>query len=57
MLFGREDQIRVVVTDGLRGAGREQVIGDGASDFVDVPRPECGELYSVNAFAKLSRNA
>jgi len=57
MLFGRKDQIGVIVLDGLRGAGRQQVVGNRAPDFVDVSRPECRELYSVNALAKLSRNA
>ena len=57
MLFGRKDQIWVIVRDGLRGVGRQQIVGNRAPDLVDVSRPECRKLYSVNALAKLPRNA
>ena len=57
VLFRRKDQIGVIVLDWLRGAGRQQVVGNRGPDFVDVSRPECRELYSVDALAQLSRNA
>jgi len=57
VLLGRQDQIRLVILYGLRGARGEQIVRDRRPDLVDVARPECGKLYSVDALTELTRNA
>jgi len=57
VLLRREDQVRLVVVNGLRRARRQQVVRNRCPDLVDVARPKGGKLYSVDALAHLPRNA
>jgi hypothetical protein len=57
MLFRRKNDIRMIIRDWLSRSHGKHVTADRGSDLVHVTSTEGRHLYSVNAFAKLSRNA
>src|SRR6185295_8485350 len=53
----RQNNVGIIRLDGLCRTDRQQVAGDRRPDLIHVATAENGELYSVDAFVELPRNA